>query len=269
MTLPVPNRPILFFDFESTGVDPYTDRIVEFCLQPTHGIVRAGRVNPGVPVPAEATAIHGISDADVAACPKFEHYAADLQALVLGAVLCGYSCRRFDTVLLHEELRRAGLPGLQTDDEGLIVHPEIDLFQLWVRHEDRKLVTAARRFGKRELTEDAAHSADSDTAVLPDTLLGMCSEFGLDAGNVDQLVSLSVPEGAVDRDGKFLRRADGVVVFNFGKSRGLPAVEDLGLLEWVMRQAFMTPETRNVARALHNEGVRTWPTMHHVSHRNS
>ncbi len=243
---------ILFFDFESTGVDPYADRIVEFSFRDSTGPLRAGRVNPGIPIPAEASAVHGITDADVVECLPFSYYAAEIQQLVQDAVLCGYSCRRFDTVLLHEELRRAGQPGLRADPSGRIVHPEIDLFQLWVRHEDRKLVTAARRFGRHDLGEDA-HSADGDTAVLPSTLIGMCEEFELDPSCVDHLVALSVPDGAVDRDGKFVRREDGVVVFNFGKSRGLPAVDDPGLLEWVMRQSFMTPETRQVARGLYED----------------
>lgn len=245
---------ILFFDFEATGVDPYSDRIVEFSFIEAGRAPITGRVNPCRPIPAEATEIHGISDADVAHMLPFDSVAPAIQELVQGAVLCGYSSRRYDTVLLHNELLRAGQPGLLTDRVGRIVQPEIDLFELWVRMENRKLVTASKRFAGVDLTD--AHSAEADTSVLCAVLDGMCAQFGLDPKDTDNLCKMSVPEGAIDRDGKFLKRDDGVIVFNFGKTRGSPAHEDLGLLEWVMRQPFMTPETRDVARAIYQHASR-------------
>jgi DNA polymerase III subunit epsilon len=246
---------VVFFDFEGTGVDPYSDRIVEYCfIEAGRAPVVTGRVNPGIPIPPDATEIHGISDADVANMPPFGVVAPAIQELVTGAVLCGYSCRRYDTVLLHNELVRAGQPGLPCDSVGRITQPEIDLFELWLRHENRKLVTAAKRFGGYDLTD--AHAAEADTAVLHAVLNGMCGAFGLDASDTEALVKLSVPEGAIDRDGKFLKREDGVIVFNFGKSKGEPADQDLGLLEWMMKQHFMTPETKQVARAIYQHAMR-------------
>ncbi len=72
-------RPLAFVDLETTGTSPASDRIVEIAIlkvQPdgTEDF-RRKRVNPGVPIPAEATAIHGITDADVADEPPFQAYA--------------------------------------------------------------------------------------------------------------------------------------------------------------------------------------------------
>ncbi|WP_020476085.1 3'-5' exonuclease [Zavarzinella formosa] len=68
-------RPLAFFDIESTGTNPQTDRIVEIAVlrvDPDGKTVEASRqINPGVPIPSAATAVHGISEADVADAPMF------------------------------------------------------------------------------------------------------------------------------------------------------------------------------------------------------
>ena len=68
-------RPLAVIDLETTGTDIRTDRIVEIsvirvdpCGDREH---RTRRINPGVPIPPDATAVHGISDADVADQPTF------------------------------------------------------------------------------------------------------------------------------------------------------------------------------------------------------
>jgi hypothetical protein len=167
--------------------------------------------------------------------------------MVEGAVLCGYNIRRFDTLLLDAELRRAGKRGLPRDDNGKIATPEVDLYQLWVRHEARTLAGAAARFAGVTMG-DEAHSASADTDVLPHMLEGMCQAFGLDPNNLDALARLSVPDGCVDRDGKFTRREDGVVVFNFGQSKGQPVASNRSFLTWMLGKDF-SEETKSYARA--------------------
>ena len=76
-------RPRAVFDIESTGVVPQRDRIVEIAVMKIlpDGTSRTTvrRLNPGMPIPPGATAIHGITDADVADCPRFEDIADKLQ----------------------------------------------------------------------------------------------------------------------------------------------------------------------------------------------
>src|SRR5690606_15557309 len=153
----VMSRRLVFFDCETTGPDPYEDRIVELAVraQGKHPVVT--RINPGRPIPPKASAIHGITDADVADAPRFEEIAADVQRMIDGHVLVGYNCIRFDTILLDAELRRAG-------QSGCIDFPEVDLYQVGLRSEPRTLAGAVKRFLGRDLED--AHTAAADTEVL-------------------------------------------------------------------------------------------------------
>ena len=245
-------RPWVFFDLEGTGVDPYVDRIVEMCfiVSEAPGDLRRFppiRINPGRVMSDEVIAVHGITNEDVADLPGFDHYAAEIQEIVGGAILCGYNIRKYDTLLLDRELRMADQPGLERDGDGAIVQPEVDLFGMWSRLESRKLETAAKRFGGVDLND--AHSAAADAEVLPLVFDGMVDQFGLDGEDLDALTDLSKPEGAMDRDGKFVRREDGVVLFNFSKERGSPVSANLGLLEWMLNRDF-SPETKAIAHEL-------------------
>ncbi len=232
---------LVYFDLEATGPDPYNDRVVEMCFVEGGVTLLDTRVNPGRPIPQETTEIHGITDADVAGAPPFGELAHDVQVLLTDAVLVGYNLIRYDTILIDRELTMAGESGLRRDEAGRINQPEVDLLGIWQRLEPRKLATAAKRFAGQDLGEDA-HAAGTDTLVLPGILEGMCREFGLQADDIAGLTGLSRPEGAMDRDGRFVRREDGVVVFNFSKSRGLPVLEDTGLLQWMLGKDF-SPET--------------------------
>lgn len=239
-----------FLDVETTGVDPYNDRIVEIAI----GLIGESEadffvslVNPARPIPSQATETHGITDADVEDAPSFAEIAAKVQGLVAGSTLVTYNGMRFDTILVDRELRRAGERGLDRDDRGRIVHPEIDLFALWKNAQPRTLKTAVALFADREL--EGAHSAGADTAVLPDVLEGMIDAFGLDPDDEPALRELSRPSWLVDRDGKFRRRDDGRIVFAFGKNRDELASSDPGYLEWMIGADF-SPETKSWAADL-------------------
>ena len=80
-------NPIIFFDLETTGINVAKDRIVEISLIK---ILPNGkedqitkRINPEMPIPAEVTEIHGITDADVADAPLFKDFAKKNLILVL------------------------------------------------------------------------------------------------------------------------------------------------------------------------------------------
>jgi len=73
------DRPLAILDLETTGSVTSVDRIIEISIlklihgaEPDH---RTKRVNPGVPIPAEATEIHGIRDENVAGLPPFRKLA--------------------------------------------------------------------------------------------------------------------------------------------------------------------------------------------------
>src|SRR5258706_12121867 len=106
------DRPLAVLDLETTGIDPKLDRIIEVSvlkLVPGGGHDhRTRRVNPGVRIPPEATAIHGITD-DVADCPTFRAIAPGLARYLDGCDLCGFSILKYDLRLLAAEYNRAGV----------------------------------------------------------------------------------------------------------------------------------------------------------------
>lgn len=78
------SRPLVVLDLETTGKRVQSDRIVDIStlkVMPdgTHDL-KSRRLNPGVPISPEATAVHGITDADVAHEPAFRNIARGLAA---------------------------------------------------------------------------------------------------------------------------------------------------------------------------------------------
>ena len=106
-------KPVIFFDLETTGTNITHDRIVEISLikiMPNgEEFERTRRINPEMPIPAEATAVHHITDADVADAPKFGQIAKDLAKIFEGCDIAGFNSNKFDVPMLAEEFLRAGV----------------------------------------------------------------------------------------------------------------------------------------------------------------
>jgi DNA polymerase-3 subunit epsilon len=152
------DRPLVFFDLETTGLDLKNDRIVELAfikLTPQGDVLeRVRRFNPGIPIPPEATAIHGITDADVADQVAFCRTARDLVDLLEGCDLAGFNIKRFDLHMLIHELKRCQV------DFSLAGRRVIDVQTIFHREERRDLSAAARHYLGREHEE--AHTALGD-----------------------------------------------------------------------------------------------------------
>ena len=106
-------RPIIFFDLETTGLTIGKDHIVELCyirLEP-NGCERAEtlRFNPGIPISKESSGVHGITDKDVKDCPSFAEKAPELAKVFEGCDLAGYNSNRFDVPMLAEEFALCGI----------------------------------------------------------------------------------------------------------------------------------------------------------------
>jgi DNA polymerase III subunit epsilon len=213
------DRPIAFFDLESTGKDPVKDRIVEFGAAVlntdwTLGTQWVQRFNPGFPIPAEATAVHGIADADVADCPPFSHWAPKIWSAFRGKDIGGYNVRRFDLPMLDEELRRCRL---RLDLTGVRI---VDVFGIYSQKRPRRLADAYREFCGKEL--EGAHGAAADGSAALEVFLGEMRAFpDLDAMNLEDIAAFSKADDReyVDLGRKLYRDADGDVCYAFGKHR--------------------------------------------------
>jgi len=249
-------RPLAVFDIEATGTAPRADRIVELAvvrLQPdgsrdTHVF----RVNPEMPIPPEATLIHGISDADVADCPRFADIAHEVLSLFDGCDLAGYSVLRFDVPLLAEEFLRVGL---QFVTEGRRV---VDAQRIFHRREPRDL-TAALAYYCGEMHVDA-HGAEGDALATLRVLESQIERYPDLPRDMAELAAYCDPRDPswVDKAGR-LKWADGEVVLNFGRKKGTPlrAVieEDPGFIKWLLRSDFPRDTQEIVEKATQG----TWP----------
>lgn len=233
------------FDLETTGTDPAKDRIVEICLAPVGGDLLSLRIDPGVPIPAGATAVHGIRDEDVRGAPAFRDVADRVQAIVEDAVLLGYNSRSFDTLVLDAELKRAGRRGLALD-----ALPEIDVWRVWNAVEPRTLAGASRRWLGRD--HEGAHGARADALAALAIWERIAAERALTA---EAGIRLTRPATEIDRAGKFALDGDGHVVLTFGKHAGkrVTAV-DPGYLVWMSGADFPSSTKAVIARLIEHDG---------------
>ncbi len=101
-------NPIVFFDLETTGVNVTSDRIVELSFLKVfpngEEVVKTRLIHPEMPIPPESTAVHKITDADVADAPTFRQVAKSLAKEIEGCDIGGFNSNRFDVPLLVEEM---------------------------------------------------------------------------------------------------------------------------------------------------------------------
>ncbi len=233
------DRPLVIFDIESTGVVPERDRIVELAVQKVmpDGSISSfvKRINPEMPIPPSSTAIHGISDADVADAPPFSVVASNLAKYLEGCDLGGYNVVHFDIPMLEAEFKRVGYPFSM---EGRRV---VDAYNIFCKLYPRTLGAAYKFFCGKEI--ENAHSADADTAATWEVLLGQLAkhpEIPRDIAELSSFCNNADPD-AIDRTRRFKWR-DGEVVVNFGKNNGRTlkdiAENDASFLRWIMRSDF-------------------------------
>ncbi|MEM1003682.1 MAG: 3'-5' exonuclease, partial [Bacteroidota bacterium] len=142
-------KPICFFDLETTGINISKDRIVEISILKVHPDGKEERytkiVNPTIPIPPEVTAVHGISDKDVADAPTFKQVAKEVQQLIKNADLGGFNSNRFDIPLLAEEMLRAEL------DFDMKNRMAVDVQTIYHKMEQRTLSAAYKFYCDKNL----------------------------------------------------------------------------------------------------------------------
>ena len=247
-------RPLVFFDIESTGTNPYRDRIVEIAVIKVmpdgsrEDVVR--RINPCMPIPAGASAVHGIYDADVADCPTFDVVAHNLYKYLDGCDLAGYNIVKFDVPMLQEEFKRCGLE-LSMKERKLI-----DVFNIFCRLYPRNLSAAYKFFCDGNLED--AHSALADTDATVAVLFGQLAKHPELPREMAGLAEFSAARDAdfVDSEGRLKFSGDEVVI-NFGKNSGRRlrdlASEDPGFLRWMLRSDFSDEVKTVIKNALAGE----------------
>jgi len=236
------NKPILIFDVETTGLDIWHDRIIQFaCLR----IEPDGKQKefhtllcPETPISEEAQAVHGISNEDVKAHPPFSVAESQIYVLVKDAILSGFNVRNFDWPILKNEFQRAG-----TDIE----EPQIiDVLEIYQRMVNSKLSSVFRHYMGKPM--ENAHDARADVLATFECLRAQILEYDLPKTSTDFENWLKTPQGDnVDPEGKFIWKGKDIVC-NFGKNKGVKLKEmEANYLNWIISGKF-SKETKRIAR---------------------
>ncbi len=248
-------RPIVFFDLETTGTDYAKDRIVELAfvkLMPDgtrDSFVK--RINPGMPIPESATAIHGITDEDVKDSPSFKQIAHQLNDWMKHCDLGGYNSSKFDLPLLAEEFLRAGV---QVD---FTERHMVDVQQIFFKMESRSLSAAYNFYCGKQL--ENAHSAEADILATIEVLEAQLDRYNELVNDVKALNDFTNGEPYVDYARRIVMK-DGHPVFNFGKYKGR-RVEDVfnqepQYYDWMMQADFALHTKQKISEILNRMKLR-------------
>jgi len=230
-------KPLAFFDIESTGINPATDRIVELAIVriDTNGEKSRLRrlVNPGIPIPKESSDIHGITDEMIKDAPLFKEIAEEVVNFLDNCDLGGYNSNRFDVPLLVEEFLRAGVP-FSISDRKLL-----DVQKIYHKMEPRTL-SAAYQFYCNKNLEDA-HSATADVEATWEVLQAQIDKYPNIGHSLNSILQFTGEDKIVDMARRFVFKGE-EIVFNFGKYKGKAAHfvfrEEPQYYDWMMRGDF-------------------------------
>ena len=231
-------RPIIFIDLETTGINVSSDRIVEISALK---ISPNGKeqwmttlVNPEMPIPAKVTAIHGISDSDVAGAPTFREIAKNVASFLEGCDLAGYNAMKFDIPVLAEEFLRTNV------DFNFRKRKYVDVQIIFYKKEQRTLEAAYQFYCNKAL--ENAHSANADAAATYEVLKAQLDTYPDLENDIEKLSEFSAFNNNVDFAGRIILDENGIETFNFGKHKGR-AVEEVfreepAYYSWMMNGDF-------------------------------
>jgi DNA polymerase-3 subunit epsilon len=257
------SRPLAFFDLETTGTNVVADRIVEIAIYKvmpdgtSEEFIRL--VNPGIPIPAEVTAIHGIKDEDVSSAPTFAQLAPALERFLANCDLAGYNSNKFDVPMLIEEFLRCGI-NFDVKKRRLI-----DVQNIFHKMEPRTLRAAYKFYCGKE--HQSAHQAQADTLATYEILLAQLEryrdvEFTDNEGktsipianDMEALYRFSYNQQHADLVGHIGISRQGKEVFNFGKHKGREVEEvfkkEPQYYDWMMNADFPL-STKNVITTIY------------------
>jgi DNA polymerase-3 subunit epsilon len=233
-------KPLAFFDLETTGLDVTNDRIIEI------GILKMNpdgsqesyqkRVNPEMPISKESSEITGITDDDVKDCPTFKVLASEIAAFIGDADLAGYNSNKFDIPVLAEEFLRA------ESDFDMSARRAVDVQNIFHKMEQRTLAAAYQFYCQQELKN--AHSAFADIEATQQVFMAQLEKYDTLEKDIDFLAAFTrVGNNEIlDFAGRLARNDKGEAVYNFGKHKGksLEQVdsEEPGYYGWMLHANF-------------------------------
>jgi len=231
-------KPIVFFDLETTGINIGNDRIVEISILKIfpngNKESKTWLVNPEIEIPADATAIHGITNEKVVTEPTFKELAHTINELIADSDLAGFNSNRFDIPLLAEEFLRVGI------DFDMDNRKAIDVQVIFHKKEQRTLSAGYKFYCDKDLED--AHSAEADTNATYEILKAQLEKYDDIENSVDALSEYSTHSKRADFAGFILFNDNDEEIFSFGKYKGRTVVDVLkenpGYNAWIQNADF-------------------------------
>lgn len=231
-------KPIVFFDLETTGINIAKDRIVEISILKVfpngNKESKTWLVNPQIEIPKEASDIHGITNEKVVTEPTFNELAQQVSKLIEGCDLAGYNSNRFDIPLLAEEMLRANI------NFNMKNRVAIDVQVIFHKKEERTLSAGYQFYCGKSL--DNAHSAEADTLATYEILKAQLDKYDDLENNVKFLNKYSTFNKRADFAGFVLFDEQGDEIFTFGKYKNHKVKDvlkkDKGYFSWIQNADF-------------------------------
>ncbi|MFQ3351080.1 MAG: DNA polymerase-3 subunit epsilon [Candidatus Marivariicella framensis] len=231
-------RPLCFFDLETTGINITNDRIVEMAILKLHPDEKIEKqvwlVNPEMQIPLEVSEIHGITNDKVADAPTFKEISKIIYNFIKGCDLAGYNSDRFDIPLLMEEFLRSEIDfstkNLKTIDVQTIFH----------KMEQRNLTAALKFYCDKKL--ENAHSAMEDTQATFDVLMSQLDKYNDLEPSMSFLSDFTTRRKTADFAGYIVFNKEGEECFSFGKHKGQTVdyilEKEPGYFGWLLKAEF-------------------------------
>jgi len=239
---------IVILDLETTGTDIVRDRIVQFAgLRFDHDFIAPSQkidilINPEMPISANATAVHGLTDQHVVLKDIFKEQAQLLFDFLDGADYGGFNHIQFDIPLLSEEFGRHGYAWPKPGTKFL------DAIRVFKGKEKRDLPAALQFYC--QIDHEGAHNALADIIATHKVILAQMRKYE-DVADPDQYAAFCTDDRALDLAGKIVLDDNGVAVYSFGKDKGKSVIMNPGFGQWMLKNDFPT-NTKNIVRALIN-----------------
>lgn len=237
-------KPIIFFDLETTGVDVANSRIVQIaCIKidlDGNKEENCMLIKPLLPIPKDATDVHGITDEMVKDKPYFSQIAVSLNEYFRGCDVGGYNSDNYDLPLLIQEFERCNIefPTWELNSVDVLKYERLlnpnNLEAVYKRYTGNKL--------------EGSHDALNDVRATLEVLL---HQIKSNEEKTPQEIDLECQgdKKRYDYGNKTHINKNGVVCWSFGKNLNKPVLEDMGYFEWVLKSEFAT-ELKNKLKKL-------------------
>ena len=244
-------KPLLFFDIESTGLSIPVNSIIELSFVKVfpggEERIKTWKIKPWDyergcqrPIEPAASQVNGITDDMLVDCPTFFELADEIASWLKDSDLAGFNSQKFDLPMLAEEFERVALAGKRLDVD-LHAPRMVDVQNIFHAMEPRNLKAAYRFYCGGDDFENA-HTAEADTIATLKVLKAQLDRYPDQLKNDVAQLATFAGRKAVDFSGCMVYNDAGEPVINFGKHKGKTAKEvydtDPSYFAWVRQGSF-------------------------------